>query len=119
MLYLDVETMLQENLPHGSGIDCDWKIEILKNGTVKAHNSFTCYNESGMIDGYQDFYLIIKLGGDHHNRIGLYIENVCFSGKRYLAEKYMLRDYFESLFFDVGTLEQTVHNGFKLDRYIG
>ena len=119
MLYLNIEQLLQENLPHGSGIDCDWKVQILKNGTIKCFNSFTCYSD-GMIDGYQDFYVVIKLGGDNiNNTIGIYLEKICFTNSRYLAEKYDLKPYLEDLFFDVGVLESAVYNGFNLHRYIG
>lgn len=119
MLYLDIEQLLKDNLPHGSGIDCDWKIQVLKNGTIKCFNSFTCYSE-GMIDGHQDFYLVVKLGGDNiNNTIGLYLEKLCFTNGRYLAEKHMLKSHLDDLFFDVGVLETSVHNGFNLSRYIG
>lgn len=56
-------------LPHGSGIDCDWQVRYCQN--VKFYcsggklgkpgqyiyitNSFHCMDENGMYDGYQDF----------------------------------------------------------------
>jgi len=41
-------------LPHGSGIDCDWHIEVLSNGTVSASNGYHAMQE-GMYWGYLDF----------------------------------------------------------------
>lgn len=46
-------------LPHGSGIDCDWRIERQRNGKVHAYNSFHMMDENGMYDGWQDFYILL------------------------------------------------------------
>lgn len=49
------EDVLKDALPHGSGIDCDWNVSTLKNGSVVAHNSYHGMNDCGMYDGWQDF----------------------------------------------------------------
>lgn len=44
-------------LPHGSGIDSDWRIELLKNGNIHCHNAYHCMNQDGYYDGWIDFYV--------------------------------------------------------------
>lgn len=46
-------------LPHGSGIDSTWHIEILPN-RIDCHNSFHCMNENGFYCGWIDFTLSLK-----------------------------------------------------------
>jgi hypothetical protein len=46
---------LAEELPHGSGIDCQWSVYRCANGVVYFHNSYHAMNENGMYDGYYDF----------------------------------------------------------------
>lgn len=52
---LFTESQLIESLPHGSGIDCKWTVEVAKNGSVVAYNSFHVMNDVGFYVGYQDF----------------------------------------------------------------
>ena len=57
----DEETLRNEMLPHGSGIDGNWNIE--DEGTVwRAHNDFHVMNEWGYYDGYQGFTVLIPKG---------------------------------------------------------
>jgi hypothetical protein len=42
-------------LPHGSGIDCKWHVEVSPSGNVVCSNSFHLMDENGMYDGWQDF----------------------------------------------------------------
>lgn len=46
-------------LPHGSGIDCEWDVEVLKNGNVVFRNSYHGMNDGGFYDGWQDFSVVI------------------------------------------------------------
>lgn len=106
---------LEDALPHGSGIDMDWKFEVCQNGNIFCHNSYHGMDEGGMYDGWQDFYVkIFRHRQDvvrklewcgveriqvHHfkNDIDFYI---CFTGQRLKRSwTYGLRDY----------LEETVH----------
>ena len=46
-------------LPHGSGINAEWVVEVLKNGNVVFSNSYHGMNEGGYYDGWQDFSVIM------------------------------------------------------------
>lgn len=53
----DQETAVMDfmdDLPHGSGIDCDWHC-TMKGDYVLFSNSYHCMNENGYYEGYQDF----------------------------------------------------------------
>jgi len=53
---------LLNQLPHGSGIDGDWKIEYdkTKNDNIVLSNSYHVMNEVGFYDGWIDFTVIVK-----------------------------------------------------------
>lgn len=80
-------------LPHGSGIDCDWKITF-HNRSKRIHmsNSYHCMDENGMYDGWSDFTVIIDWEDEEYYRI-------MFHGResQRLARKYDLRDYLTDL----------------------
>jgi hypothetical protein len=42
-------------LPHGSGIDSDWHVEVAQNGNVRCCNSYHAMDDNGMYCGYRDF----------------------------------------------------------------
>lgn len=106
-------------LPHGSGIDGSWDMEV-KGSYVYFTNSYHCMNEFGCYDGWQDFRIRIdktiwNLFVDAVEKYNRYMNedakqymlnraNVMkdiiseqftlqFTGNRYKAEKYMLDDY--------------------------
>lgn len=79
--------ILEELLPHGSGIDCKWLIED-KGSNLVARNSFHCMDTNGYYDGYQDFTLIIP-----KEAIGNF--KLQFNGNQYKARKYYIREYLE------------------------
>jgi len=95
--FLDLENLIIDLLPTGSGIDSNWILDQDMKGNIYAHNSYTCYNESGYNDGYADFYIKIALVN-----VELHITHLHFSGSKaqYLAKKYDLKSYLESMFFD-------------------
>jgi len=86
------EFILENELPHGSGIDCKWQIED-KGKYFKCVNAYHCMNENGYYDGYADFTLIIP----KKNPIDFKLH---FNGKhsQYKNERYLLRDYLEDTF---------------------
>lgn len=43
----EIEKLLIEILPHGSGIDADWHFKFCKNGTIFAYNSYHAMDDSG------------------------------------------------------------------------
>lgn len=89
---------LRKVLPHGSGIDCDWRFTKRKNGAILASNSFHCMNETGYYVGYADFTVEFK------NALqpgGAFV--LTFNGKQsaYLNNRYMLREYLEEIIYEV------------------
>jgi hypothetical protein len=95
--FLDLENLIIDLLPSGSGIDSNWILQQDIKGNVYAYNSYTCYNEAGYTDGYADFYIKIVLVN-----VELHITQLHFSGSKaqYLAKKYYLKSYLEDMFFD-------------------
>lgn len=51
------EKELLNLLPHGNGIDSDWRIKTLKNGNVVAYNSWHHMDEWGYYAGWYDFHV--------------------------------------------------------------
>jgi hypothetical protein len=119
--YDDFLKVFIDNLPSGSGIDCEWSGNMPKSGDyVTFGNSYHCMNENGFYDGYQDFFIrilkvdFIRLALEYHkvtnylyhpaidkakrNFLALldFIRNdftLHYSGGNYKAEKYYLIDY--------------------------
>ncbi len=115
-----------DNLPHGSGIDCDWEGHMPDSGKyVYFRNSYHCMDEYGYYEGYQDFTVRIpkidfinfvygswfmsmsmtsdlvteakNMWGDA--TISIIDEfTVQFNGGHYLADKHMLKDYLDDTF---------------------
>lgn len=116
------------DLPHGSGIDCDW-VCTTKGDYVLFSNSYHCMNEWGMYDGYQDFTVklnkhdfmryIVNMG-----KLSVYPQSgytdkikswavvllqlladdmiLEFNGGNYLARKYDLRSYLdETIYYSI------------------
>lgn len=95
MNILNIDMILKDHLPSGSGFDCNWNIEQSSAGVIRAYNSYTCYSEVGCIDGYQDFYLVFKLVNCE-----LHLIDFHFMNNRYLSVKYDLKQYFDHVFFE-------------------
>lgn len=92
--FSDIELDIIDNLPHGSGINCDWHISKTTRGKVVCHNSYQVMNETGFYIGYADFS--IRFGAEHPADFRL-----MFHGRQsqYLAQYYQLRDYLEDTIF--------------------
>lgn len=43
----EIESVLRDILPHGSGIDCDWEFEYYDNGGIKCKNFYHAMNDNG------------------------------------------------------------------------
>jgi hypothetical protein len=112
-----------ENLPHGSGINCEWSGNIPETGDyVYISNSYQCMNENGFYDGYQDFSIRIlrvdfarlmdfyqkyeayqyipskeRVQGLFNATLEMIKDDFVlqFNNGQYKAERYMLRDYLE------------------------
>lgn len=90
---------LIENLPHGSGIDCDYSW-TKSNGALVLHNSFHNMNDGGYYDGYSEFKLHLILNDDggwgvHKIRFAKSITNAS-TYRKYSNE--MLMDYLYDTF---------------------
>jgi len=83
-----------ENLPHGSGIDCDWFCEKNGAGKVVCYNSYHCMDEFGYYDGYADFSVRWVAGKEKDFRLMFHGVN-----GQYLDRKYQLREYLEDTFY--------------------
>lgn len=59
MMKIDKIRDMLKHLPHGSGIDMIWELQI-KDGVIYAYNSFHAMDEVGMYCGWLDFSLIIE-----------------------------------------------------------
>lgn len=90
-----IETALLAILPHGSGIDCEWKFVWLASMQLECSNSFHCMNDNGYYDGYADF--TIKLNSSRP----LHEFGLVFNGREAQNKnrKYMLRDYLEDTIY--------------------
>jgi hypothetical protein len=87
-------SMIEQELSHGSGIDCEWQIKMTSPSRVMASNSYHCMDENGMYDGYADFSIRFDLGDKESFRL-------MFHGRQsqYKAEKYALREYLEDILY--------------------
>jgi len=86
--------LLENILPHGSGIDSDWEFIEHKNGNVTCMNSFHAMTEHGFYDGYMPFKFNVFRRTDGALSFGKVICNenvrVSFFG---------LRDYLDETIF--------------------
>jgi len=78
---------LKETLPHGSGINGDWKVKDMGR-YFRASNIFEPLNDAGFYDGTVYFYLTIPKKDTGNFKLH-------FTGSDYLAKKYQLRAYIE------------------------
>lgn len=84
-------------LPHGSGIDADWRVSFNNNQTKATfRNSFHCMDESGFYEGWQDFQIVVNLTDSVRNWAHTF--KLQFTGDRWLAKKHDLRPYLEDMF---------------------
>ncbi len=95
---------LTEMLPHGSGINCKWQFEQLKNGKVIAYNSYHCMNDAGYYDGYADFKIVFSV----HKALTAFSLHFVGAYAQRKNRQYMLRDY----------LEDTIYNALPDDKSI-
>jgi hypothetical protein len=51
---------LTDLLPHGSGIDGNWYIQVNKAGNIRVDGSYHRMNEVGFYDGWFDFHFSIR-----------------------------------------------------------
>jgi hypothetical protein len=71
-LQIDIEK-LENILPHGSGINCDWEFTEYKNKAVKCINYWHYMDENGFYDGFYKFSFNVSQIDS-----GYYFENLRF-----------------------------------------
>jgi hypothetical protein len=84
-------SMIDQELSHGSGIDCEWILKLTTPTRVNARNSYHCMNEDGYYDGYVDFTVLFDLANKDYFKITFASDYQ--SRKR--VNQYMLREYLE------------------------
>lgn len=115
LLTVEQEQAILDDLPHGSGIDCTWRVER-RNETVRFTNAFHLMDENGYYCGYQDFYIRVyrcpsdvihplkgPLSGKAQvlHRKGDLEWTLHFSGgEHYHARKTDLKSYLHEVFYD-------------------
>jgi DNA-binding ferritin-like protein (Dps family) len=83
-------------LPHGSGINRKWTIQVLKNGKILASNYYEAMNECGMYCHTYDFTAKIS----YSEQTGYYLEKINFHGqKEYSCCGYDLKSYLDELIY--------------------
>lgn len=82
-------------LPHGSGINCDWTADTLKNGKVRFYNSYHVMSEHGFYIGWADCSVTLDPRQDGETMAAGF--RLMFHGQaaQYLNRYYGLRDYLE------------------------
>ncbi len=92
----DLEEKIEKLLPHGSGINYDWSVEI-KNKKAYCRNAYDHMNEYGMYDGVYPFTVIYS-----KSDMTFKYRNLKPSAY-YFINKYQLTEY----------LEETLYESFK------
>jgi len=86
----DSEAAIIENLPHGSGIDASWDIQVNTAGKIVAYNSYHVMDEYGYYVGWADFSIRWTPGDAVNFRLMFHGANA-----QYLNWRYLLREYLE------------------------
>ena len=86
-----VLSMIEQELPHGSGIDCEWALKLTTPTRVNAVNSYHCMDEHGYYDGYVDFTVHFDIADKDVFRITFRSDYQ----NRKREKQYMLREYLE------------------------
>tara|TARA_Y100000310_G_scaffold227417_1_gene229674 strand:- start:207 stop:500 length:294 start_codon:yes stop_codon:yes gene_type:complete len=91
---------LFNKLPHGSGINGEWRIEE-RTSDFRTSNFYEPMNEAGFYDGIAHFTIIIPKAKPENF-------NLHFNGKhsQYYNKKYQLRDYIEDTIHEALTIDQ-------------
>ena len=90
---------IKDKLPHGSGIDCDWNIQLQKTNYARfvCKNSFHCMDEYGGYCHWQDFTVIVdwkwsKQTHTDHPEHSFVLDRLEFNGRLH-ACAWGLREY--------------------------
>ena len=92
VISLNVE-LLEDELPHGSGIDCEWSI-VDKGKYFRCCNWFHAMDNNGYYIGYSEFSLIIPKKNPREFKLHFHGDY-----SQYLNRRNMLREYLNDLFY--------------------
>lgn len=114
-LWLDsLEDGLKDILPHGSGINHNWRFGYNKDYTkIYASNCFDAMNESGMYCHYYDFTLTFEY--DPNTGYISLTDRVNFHGQKehnccgYDLKSYLMETIFESMRYDFESSGEWLH----------
>jgi hypothetical protein len=97
----EIEDLLKETLPHGSGIDCDWEFTFQKNGKIKCSNSWHKMNDNGYYCGYNDFNFTIDIDTTYQSTPTSSKETriILSHIKMAKGERYGVREYLDEMFY--------------------
>jgi len=104
---IDPELFIEE-LPHGSGIDCEWEYTEHKNGKVTFKNYFHAMDEWGGYDGYMPFKFTVFYDPDSDQFD--FQRLICDENKR--RSFFGLKDYLED------TLYTTIVSNINPDKHL-
>ncbi len=88
----EMEDRIEANLPHGSGINYDWEIDIKNSKYVVCKNAYDRMDENGFYDGIFPFKVIFTPNG-----FNVHFRDLTPYGYR-LAREEMLKSYLEDIF---------------------
>lgn len=91
---INIAEAVERVLPHGSGIDYDWQIDIRSNGDIACKNAYHRMDEYGMYDGIFPFTAIFRYNG----KSSFFFNGLNAWGSR-IAREEMLKSYLEETVF--------------------
>ena len=92
--------VVEKVLPHGSGIDYDWQIDVKENGNITCKNAYHRMDENGFYDGIFPFTVRFWLPtAKRKYGISLHFNGLNSWGQR-VARSEMLKDYLETVCFE-------------------
>ena len=103
---INVAENIKKVLPHGSGIDYDWDVEIRDNGDIVCRNAFHRMDENGCYDGIFPFTATFKRKGENT----IHFNGLSSWGHR-VARNDMLKDYLENVLFDYYVIDAVRREG--------
>jgi hypothetical protein len=87
---------LNENLPHGSGINYQWKIRD-KGTYYRIENGYDLIDENGYDDCVLPFYINVPKDDPTSFRLHFF---ALTNHRKYMAKKHEIRDYLEAMFYE-------------------
>ena len=94
-IYVNIEELVNNEAPHGSGINYNYENFHQNKERATFCNSFDLMDENGFYEGAIPFKVIV----DRYNGVKIIFRGLTRHG-RYLASKHMLREYLEDVYND-------------------